>query len=174
MTTASQTLLLVLRHAHAAKAVSGQDDYSRELDERGRREGKIIHAEIGRRGFDAARILCSGSARTRQTLDLVHRSESNTEIEYSDEIYSGDVSTYLDIVKRQGDARSVMIVGHNPMASELVALLAREGEPRAMRSLAGNFRPASLAAIEFDGALADIRPGTGYLRALLDPNELST
>lgn len=172
MTSSPQTQLFVLRHAHAAKAAPGQDDYSRELDERGRREGKIIHDEIGRRGFHAARILCSGSARTRETLDLVHEAGSDAEIQYSDEIYSGDVSTYLDIVKRGGDARSVMIVGHNPMASELVALLAREGEPQAMRSLAGNFRPASLAAIEFDGPLADIRPGTGYLRALLDPNEL--
>ncbi|WP_188906849.1 SixA phosphatase family protein [Aureimonas endophytica] len=173
MSETSKTILFVLRHAHAAKGLPGQADYDRALDERGHREGETMRRAMEARGLRPARVLCSGAARTRQTLGLVEGAFPCAATEFTDEIYFGDERVYLRKAREAGDAPSLMLVGHNPMMADLVALLAGRGDDEAMRHLAEGFPPGTLAILEFATPLSEIREGSGVLTAQLEPRRLA-
>ncbi len=120
--------LLVLRHAKAEHADGVADD-ARRLTSRGRRAarraGEIVLAE----GLMPDRVLCSSSARTRETLELLQETSGfDGPIDIMRELYLAERQAYLAaLAERGGDARSVMVIGHNPGLESLVHGLTGEG-----------------------------------------------
>ena len=60
--------LILLRHAHAEPAASGQDDHQRGLSATGRAEAQAAGEWLREHGLRPDRVLCSDAARTRDTL----------------------------------------------------------------------------------------------------------
>ena len=108
-------------------------DYDRPLAKRGRKAAPLIGAEIARLGLRPDLILCSGAARTRETLDLVLPAlgAPPPEIVYDDAIYMATPTALLGLLRKLpagGSApKTVLVVGHNPGLEELSELLVGGG-----------------------------------------------
>jgi phosphohistidine phosphatase len=60
-------------------------------------------------------------------------------------------------------------VGHNPGVEMLVRLLARTGNPDAVRAVDEKFPTAAIAVLTFDGVWAQLREGAARLDAFAVP-----
>ena len=153
--------LILLRHAHAANAQSGQADSDRPLSLTGEAEADAAGAWLKSHAAHPLRVLCSPSVRTRQTAERVLAQIDYADTRYEPAIYeatAGGLMTLLDAHREPGQ---VLLVGHNPGIETLVALLAT--------GQSGEFRgvpPAGIAWFEIGG---DIEPGAGRLKAFWSP-----
>lgn len=164
MTTDSPTpfRLFLLRHARAAWALPGQSDFDRMLDDTGYAEAERIADRIADLRLLPDRIICSTAVRCRQTVEPWKRALSeDLDISYVDDLYTGDVSVYRDIVSAQSDVASVLLVGHNPMIEELLRLVV--GHDAADQQVGQGYPPAGLAIIDISDKLVPDRLPTGIL-----------
>ena len=140
--------LILVRHAEAAPAAPGGDDYLRRLTERGvaqaqqLRQWVIDATALGQ--FGPVTAMVSSAARTRQTFREAFEETPFVHFSYESElIYNGyrDVSTEDVLIELQAIdpiTTSLLVVGHNPTMTELLWTLtgslpasAREGSPLA-------------------------------------------
>lgn len=111
----------LLRHAHASRAVPGERDHLRGLDDRGRREVESIRDRLLHRPVDVARIVCSTAERARLTLAPLLPVLGAPPPRYDDHLYAMGVEAY-EAACLAGDAASpVLLVGHNPTIETFVA-----------------------------------------------------
>lgn len=113
--------LTLVRHARAEPARPGVEDARRELDAQGRAEA----VEIGRRLREQAlvpdRIACSPAARALTTATLLARElgVATQEIARDPRLYLASSEQLLTVVRELGgNARHLLLVGHNPGISE--------------------------------------------------------
>ncbi len=111
-------------------------------------------------GIEADVVLTSPLVRCRQTADIVAVRLRRKPIEDRRLAPGMDLEALGGALLRHPDAGSVLVCGHQPDLSEVVAALTGGG--------AVEFRKGSLALLEIDGA----RPGGGRLRALYPPSAL--
>jgi phosphohistidine phosphatase len=164
--------LYLLRHAKAVVADGTIADFDRPLAARGQREASELAALLAERAYAPARVLCSSSQRTRETLGpLLSAWSTNTLIEMTRDLYNAEANDLLALVSEQSrDTSSLMLIGHNPGIEHLARGLAGSGEDAALRRLRDHYPPAGLAVIEIDAATwADIRLGAGRLTAFETP-----
>src|SRR5215469_7439084 len=150
--------LILLRHAHAENAAPGQTDRDRPLSERGIAEAKAAAAWLKTKNLLPARILCSPSVRTQQTLQIAL---GNVDAQNEPRIYEATAGELDTIIDENSDAQRLVLVGHNPGFETLVALLAT--------GQSGDFRgipPAGIAWFELDGPA---EPASGRLKAFWSP-----
>jgi phosphohistidine phosphatase len=85
-------------------------------------------AELDRRGLKPDRILSSPAARALQTARQMAAAASwTTEIELDERLYHANAGAGLLILRRQPTAAGVLLVAaHEPMCSELLAVLSGE------------------------------------------------
>ena len=140
--------LILVRHAEAAPAAPGGDDYSRRLTERGIAQAQQLRqwatdaSALGQYGPVTA--LVSAAARTRQTFREAFEETPFVHLSYESElIYNGrrDVSAEDLLIELQAIdpvSTSLLVVGHNPTMTELLWTLtgslpasARDGAPLA-------------------------------------------
>jgi phosphohistidine phosphatase SixA len=150
--------LILLRHAHAQSASPGQDDAQRELSPRGLDEATAAGHWLAIHQALPARVLCSPTQRTRQTLD---RALDGAEARIEPSIYEASAGQLVALIEDHTDAPRLLLVGHNPGFETLIALLTT-GQTGDFRGLP----PAGIAWIELDGA---IEPGAGKLKAFWAP-----
>jgi len=150
--------LILLRHAHAESPKPGESDAERPLSRRGITEAEDAGRWLRQHEALPARVLCSPSRRTRQTLDCAL---GNIDPTLEPRIYEATAGALIALIDEHADAGRLMLVGHNPGFETLVALL--------VTGQSGDFRgipPAGIAWIEL-GASAE--PGTGKLKAFWAP-----
>ena len=104
--------------------------------------------------------MCSPALRTRQTWELVASElETVPEVRYDERLYG--TSTYAEVVRElPDDARTVLLVGHNPDVEDLAALLT--GSPV-------RFKTATIAVLIGSGAWKDAGPGWATLETVVTP-----
>lgn len=148
--------LLLMRHAEAEHGRG--TDYERGLTERGRAQAEAVGRLLSRLGHVPDRVICSAAERTRQTLDGVlgaMESALRPEVDYSEDAYSAGVDTLLELVSRvDADARTVLVVAHNPTVAQLAA------EFVGYDALAA-YAPATVAAVDLEVEWLYAAPGTG-------------
>jgi phosphohistidine phosphatase len=163
----------LLRHAKAAWPFPGQKDFDRTLDTDGIEAARILGQELRRAGLKPEIVVCSAAIRAQQTLEYLDL-EPPFVLEQSEKLFSGGPDAYLMAIRMAGleheNASSIMLVGHNPMMEELAIALAGRGKPPSHPNFESGFPTAGLAVIQFDGPLAEIRPGTGTLQAFFSPS----
>lgn len=107
--------LILMRHA---KADSHQfvDDFDRVLTPRGISEAALTGQEIADRGIQY--VLCSSSARTRQTLEALalHEIEGHqVPVDFSDSLYLGSPRTISQLIAQVPEhIESLLVIGHAP------------------------------------------------------------
>ena len=133
------------------------------------RMAEVLAAEAA----DIDVVLCSTATRTRQTLDALRpRLRARSSINFFDSLYEQGIEAYFAEVRVCGEPRATMVIGHNPTIEEFALQLAGDGEKASMALLREGLPTAALAILSFDSGLADITPGSGYLRRLLRPRDL--
>lgn len=169
--------LFLLRHAKAQPADGSTEDFDRTLLLSGMQDGAQMARYLRKSEYRIDLILCSSSARTTQTAELVlHQVEA--EIEYRDNLYLASAAKILAAVRgAPADVSALMVVGHNPGMEDCAGQLAREPVRRKERArheaLEEKFPTCALAILDFDvNRWRDIEPGAGKLTDFVRPKDL--
>jgi len=138
--------LIILRHGKAEfSSIDGQD-VSRQLAERGHKEARMMGKVLRKTGIIPERILLSPSIRTRETTDsVIKKLRSTPEVVVEDGIYNASTGELVQILRKQLDATSILLVGHNPGLEELVARLINPADPPMIQ-----LPTCGMARIEFE------------------------
>lgn len=117
------------------------------------------------------RVLCSPSARTRETLALVLSDQRNEPaIVFERNLYEASTDIFIDQIRQLGEAApNLLIVGHNPAIENALGLIC-SGDSA---SLPEAFPTCALAVIDcaissWDGIAAAV----GVLEAFVRPRDL--
>jgi phosphohistidine phosphatase len=162
--------LLLLRHARAAWAEPGMRDFDRPLDSSGHTDADALGAIMVAAGYIPDRVICSSARRARETWDAVgKRLARQAEIIFTDQLYLTDATGYVNFIRDNGAAESLLIVGHNPMIEDVCFGLAASGEEGATSARSSGFPACGLAVIDFPGLLTEVAPSRGYLNAFYTP-----
>jgi phosphohistidine phosphatase len=111
-------------------------DFDRPLNSRGIKAARFMGEFMLERGLIPDIVLCSGSQRTRMTLELlIDSSGFKPEIVYDDRIYEASVGDLLDVLYDH-DAEAVLVICHNPGIETLIRNLTGKIEPMPTAALA--------------------------------------
>jgi len=164
--------LYLLRHAKASWAEPGMRDFDRPLDRGGRADAAQTGVRMLAAGYRPERVLCSSARRARETLDgLTQGPVEKDRVHFLDQLYTDDAQGYLALIRDNGDAASLLVIGHNPMMEDLASAISRDGDASALAALSGGFPTSGLAVIRFADGFGEAAPGRGYLEAFLTPGD---
>lgn len=160
MTPTGYRRLILTRHAKSDWDDPSLPDHDRPLNARGRRSARALGDWLASRGYDPEEVLCSSSARTMQTWDLVSAAvfETCPALRIEQGLYHAGPEQMLQVL-RTASASTVMLIGHNPGIAAFAASL--PGRP----PLDPDFRRYPTAATLVVDFQADdwgqVQPGTG-------------
>lgn len=131
-------------------------DFDRGLNDRGRRGAALIGAHIRDHGVKWDALVASPAARVKQTLEAAL---PGLEPAFDKRLYLADADTLLDVAREAGEAKAVLLAGHNPgLQDVLFALVAPSAENDLFDEATVKFPTASFAVLELAidswGALA--------------------
>ncbi|MCP3975498.1 MAG: histidine phosphatase family protein [bacterium] len=158
--------LLILRHAKSDWS-AGLADRDRPLNARGHRAAQTMGRVLARMGEAPDLVISSTAARAATTAQLaIESGQWDSAIRYTDDLYATSVRGALEVLMGADPAAaSVMLVGHEPTWSSLVAQLT--GGSVAIKT-------ATVAAIElYVRDWADASDAHGELLFLLQPRTIS-
>lgn len=169
-TSAATWQLVLLRHAKAEPG-GVLDDHVRTLALEGRRQSGLVGASLRDAGLVPDLVLCSSAVRTRQTWDLTRNAlgADVAHVEVSDELYTAGARELLELVRSvDPDARTVLLVGHEPTVSQAAALLAGPGsDETALLRVRTGVPTASYSVLETDVAWSALEPDGARLLRLV-------
>ncbi|MFD1301388.1 SixA phosphatase family protein [Methylobacterium marchantiae] len=164
--------LMLLRHAKSDRS-PGVRDIDRPLNPRGFQAAPQMGAYLAAQGLRPDRVVVSPSLRTRSTWDAISDALGNPKAEIVETIYEAPESALLKVMRATGDdAASLLLIGHNPGIQNVALDLVGAADRTARARLSQEFPTAALAVIDFDGAWADLRPGSGRLERFVTPKGL--
>ena len=139
--------IYLLRHAKSGWALPGQKDFDRTLNAQGSDEAARLADLAANRGYRPELVISSTAARCRQTADAIRCVfPVGVEFRFADSLYNSVADAYLELLKTQSSAASVMLVGHNPAIEETLEILIGSEATRA--ALADGYPTAGLAVLE--------------------------
>ncbi|WKK22593.1 histidine phosphatase family protein [Streptomyces olivoreticuli] len=163
--------IVLLRHAKAEW--SDVDDHERPLAERGRKDAPVAGRRLAGSGIVPDLVLCSTSARTRETWKLaVHELPQRPRTVYEDRLYEASLGELIAVINETPeDVTDLLLVGHNPGMHGLADALAgsAEGDTLARMNRSG-FPTASIAVLTFTGSWKSVEHGVGSLVAFWPPH----
>jgi phosphohistidine phosphatase len=153
--------LIIMRHAKAGE-LPGGPDFERALKARGRGDCAAAGEWLRGAGFRPDLVLCSAARRTRQTWQYVSQVLGGSPVvSVKQALYEAGPDEVLDVIRAAGgQPETVMYVGHNPAAVELVPMLS---------GTELHFPTAAIAVIAVSGDWPELAPGTGELIASWTP-----
>ena len=169
--------LFVLRHAHSSWALPGQRDHQRALDDRGREDAKRLAETIRSEGIAIDCVQCSTATRAMETLEIVEPAFTSIgETIRSDDLYALGPEAYVDAMCTAPDARSVLIIGHNPMIEDFCLSLVAE-DSKAWFKLREGLPTCGfvefVAAHGNDGGFKAFKNGGSTMERILLPREMA-
>jgi phosphohistidine phosphatase len=153
--------LLMMRHAKSSWKSGVDSDHKRPLNDRGRRDAPVMAQLLCEQDEVPQLVISSDAKRTCETLDLMlpvfERFGSDPTVEIESSFYHAPASEWLEkLAELPDEFSSVMFLGHNPGAEELVMHFSNEFH---------SMPTAAIACFRFDeeswhnitkGELADI------------------
>jgi phosphohistidine phosphatase len=167
--------LYLLRHAKAEPGTKDTRDPDRKLSVRGREACALMGAYMRAKSCNPVLVLCSPSARTRETLDLVSLEAGIRPTQrFEESLYLATAEDILRGVQGADDAAdSVMVIGHNPGMHHLALLLSEPQRSKLRALLELKFPTCAFAALRFDcERWQEVGPGEGTLMDFVTPGEL--
>ena len=168
------TLRLILtRHAKSDWTDTGLDDHDRPLNRRGRRSAQAMGAWLAAQAILPGQVLCSTALRARQTWGgIASALPSAPQPAYRRDLYHAGAQDMLAVLKGAADAKTVMIVGHNPGSGTMAAMLASTRPPDPD---IGRYPTCYTAVFAFSVAdWANVDWGLGQVVATMSPRRLET
>ena len=147
--------LILMRHANAEMSSTGMRDFDRPLSKAGHIEAQLAAKKFINTGFTIfkhrpLKIFCSPARRTVETLTNFRETivMVDEQITYSEELYSGDVSSYQNLLSSLDNNDSCMIIGHNPMIEHFAFGLLQNDDESGINQLKNGFPTAAIAIIQ--------------------------
>lgn len=117
--------LIVMRHAKSDWNAGAESDHERPLNNRGRKEAPLVGARLANKGFKPDLVLSSDSTRTRQTFDEMRGAFPEVPVRFDASLYHAGLEQVLALAPTvPADAKTVLVLGHNPGWEEMVSDLA--------------------------------------------------
>lgn len=167
--------IMLMRHAKSSWDDPRHADFDRPLANRGRLAATLMGTYLVEERLIPDRVLCSSSARTRETWRrAAMETGRNIPVEYLESLYEASTGTILsEIAKLDDDVLYVLLVGHNPSMEMAADRLIGDGVADARRRLAEKFPTAALAVIDVElASWSDLQPGCGRLLRFVMPKDL--
>ncbi|MGH6926598.1 MAG: SixA phosphatase family protein [Propylenella sp.] len=160
--------LLLFRHAKAERTQPGSTDHDRALTKSARKDSAEMGKAIAAHG-PVDLVLSSTARRARETWDLASATLGGSpEVRLLRSIYDAD--DYLPILRAEGgDAKTVLLIGHNPAMQETAAALVADRRSADSATLAAGFPKATVAVLDFGGSWAELSRGDARLTVFLLP-----
>ena len=149
--------LILLRHAHAEPADTGQADFDRPLSPHGLAEAEAAGRWLLEQRLVPDRVLCSPARRARETLEAVLEITGYIEQRLDERIYDATSGMLAGVIDDHREVERLLLVGHNPGLERLAALMhsGQSGDYRGMP-------PAGIAVLRLPVDAA-IEPGVAAL-----------
>ncbi|HVW54769.1 MAG TPA: histidine phosphatase family protein [Rhizobiaceae bacterium] len=166
--------LLLMRHAKSSWDDGSLADIDRPLAARGREAANIVTGELVRRGWIPDHVLVSPSRRTRETWAILEaRLSTRPEVQFLRELYEASASRLLETLRRlPEEARTVLVIGHNPSIEELAKGLSGARSSRAaLAVLQRKFPTAAVARFTVRGKWVDLRRDHAMLTDFVRPKD---
>ncbi len=109
--------LYIIRHAKSSWSDPGLTDFERPLNERGKRDVKVMAKRLGKRISTIDLLLSSTAVRAKKTTKkIIDKSDIEFgEIKYIDQLYHAPEHQIIKIIESVAESvQSLAIVGHNP------------------------------------------------------------
>jgi phosphohistidine phosphatase len=165
--------LTLLRHAKSTWDDPVARDFDRPLNRRGRKAARRIGEEMRALGLAFDTVIASPAERVKETLAEVEQGYGrDLRVTFEQAVYLASPDTLLDLVRAaDGDAESLLLVGHNPGLESLAMDLTRGAGLR--EEVAVKYPTATLAELTFDcPTWRNIAPATGRLTRFIRPRDL--
>lgn len=166
--------LLILRHAKSDWGADASSDFERPLAKRGKKDAPRVGEWLYREGLVPDLVISSPAQRARQTTEKVCKSMDykKKKIKWEKEIYEADVTDLLQVLKScPADARTILLVGHNPGLEDLVLYLAGD---EVEEPADGKLLPtAAMARLEMPDKWDSLDLGCAQLIAITRPRSQS-
>jgi phosphohistidine phosphatase len=159
--------LYLVRHAHASWAPPGSRDFDRPLDAKGLAEARNVALQAYTAGLVPGRIVSSPARRCAETTAAFLEIFGDLPASFDDRFYSDGLDAYLDSIRTHTDARSLMLVGHNPMIETLSEFLSGQSDVSA--ALNFGFPTAGLLTLDLARPLMDNMMHQGTPVLVLSP-----
>ncbi|WP_310528086.1 histidine phosphatase family protein [Nocardioides sp.] len=159
-------LIVVMRHAKAESW--GESDQERRLAEKGRADAAAAGRWLAERGFTPDHALVSSATRTQETWGAVAEGAGwSISPVFEDGLYSAGPDTALDLMRETpAEARSLLVIGHNPTVAYLAQMLDDgEGDPAAIVDMAGGYPTCALTVLTFHGSWGDLAMASASVTA---------
>ena len=159
---ADRHTLIVMRHAKAGE-LPGGPDFERALRPRGLRDSAAAGSWLAEHGLRPDSVICSSARRTRQTWQQLASTLGGEPAFTADQrLYQADADDLVEIIQQTAsDVGTLLYIGHNPAAAELVEMLTGAGI---------DLPTAAIAVIAVAGDWAALAAGDGELVASWTPH----
>lgn len=154
--------LFLMRHGKSDWSFSA-DDHARPLNERGVAASQGMGKLLSQSGQLPDQILSSTATRALMTAELFcFGADLSLKIQTTDSLYESEVKRVLKSIRQVESGESLLVVGHQPVWSELASDLIGGGALR--------FPTAAIARVDFDcQRWSQVEIGQGVLKWLLQP-----
>lgn len=166
--------LMLLRHTKSAWP-DGVEDHERPLADRGRKAGPSMGNYMALNHLLPDLAIVSTARRTQETWELVRPAFAKPVVTLDEgRIYEASVSAILGVIHETGgEARTLLLVGHNPglqqLALYLIGMAARNDQAR----LREKYPTGGLAVIDFNiESWKQAAGGTGRLERFVTPKSM--
>ncbi|MCZ4499855.1 MAG: Phosphoglycerate mutase [Marmoricola sp.] len=158
--------LIVMRHAKAEPFAAGGDQ-DRVLAARGLQDAAEAGRWAARNGVAPDHVVVSSAARTRGTWDGFAAAHGACPIPVIDRsLYAAGTDGAFEILRSvPPEARTVMLVGHNPTMAYLVHLLDDGGaDPDVFAAVMAGYPTSALTVLDVAVPWADVDTATARIR----------
>jgi phosphohistidine phosphatase len=168
--------LLLFRHAKAESPETGQEDRTRGLIERGRRDAVRIGAYMETHFLIPDRVIVSPANRAQETWKYVaDRLRPQQAAITVDNLYNAPARALFEAIKNSPrTARTILVIGHNPGLHELALMLIASGDIDTRERLYEKMPTSGLVVIDFAfDDWSQLHPRSGRLERFISPKSLS-
>ena len=149
--------LVVMRHATARG--SAASDFERDLTPQGHEDAVSAGVWLRDAGVEVDHAVVSAAVRTRQTWEGLRSGAGwSLESEVEAGLYSAGPEAGLDMLRLvPNEARTVLLVGHNPTVAQLSQLLSDGlGQAHDLSQMAQGCPPAAMTVFQITGEWAEL------------------
>ena len=168
--------LYLLRHAKSSWDDPTLSDHDRPLAPRGRNAAPRMAVWLRTQARRPDLVICSTAARARETWELVARElQPVPEVDVRRSVYDAGPEQLIAVARgAPANVGTLMLVGHNPAMEEAAALLARDGDARALATMQSKYPTAAVAELTFEvDSWQEIGRDTGHLARFVRPKDLA-
>jgi phosphohistidine phosphatase len=163
--------LLLLRHAKTERPETGERDRNRKLTARGRADAPVIGGYMVHHQLVPDLALVSPATRAEETWVLVAEAFKKTpEVVKDERIYNASTEALMEVIGEAPNARTVLVVGHNPGLHDLAVRLIASGDVEIRERVKEKLPTCGLIAIDFAfKEWAELHDNSGRLERFVSP-----